>query len=481
MASGAIEWQPVSKLDKAENMSVPIKTVVGYTADPWESALAVLRLAHPLKLAGIELLQGNQGDQVSPELVSQADLVVIQRDFPRFTAAYDEILHRARAEKKPLVYEIDDLLVAVSDAHPNYRAYWDVLLPILRTMIQADLVTVSTPEMAARLSFLNPNILILPNYLDDSLWSFRDVALRETGPVVVSYMGGQTHREDLEEIEKVLVKISTEYADSLLLRFVGAKPPDSLIALPNVDWVSCDILDYQSFAHYFSSLPADIYIAPLRDTAFNRCKSSIKFLEYSVQGVPGIYSRTSPYQQVVIHGENGLLASSAVEWENALRLLIQTPEKRFEMGRKAQQTVKQDWLLSSNYAKWLAGYQQAREAAHSRPQAYPDSLEMLLDIAHTTETYLDNAEQANVRLTQLEQAGKLQIQEQQRQIQEQQYQLGEQGKRIQEHQRQIEEQAQLIEHWSREYSISHNQLQDIYHSRSWRLMKVFHKVRNIFK
>ena len=52
-----------------------------YTAAPWESAVVVLRITGPAEFAGFEVIKGNHGPQVSPELVSDADMVVIQRDF----------------------------------------------------------------------------------------------------------------------------------------------------------------------------------------------------------------------------------------------------------------------------------------------------------------------------------------------------------------------------------------------------------------
>src|SRR4030066_24720 len=51
------------------------EVIVLYTASPWESAVVVLRVTAPAERAGLKVIKGNQGDRVSPELVSEADVV----------------------------------------------------------------------------------------------------------------------------------------------------------------------------------------------------------------------------------------------------------------------------------------------------------------------------------------------------------------------------------------------------------------------
>src|SRR3990172_10837203 len=98
--------------------------IVLYTASPWESAVVVLRVTAPAERAGLRVIRGNQGDRVSTELVSEADIVVIQRDFPRFRNAYAEVITRARTEGKPVIYEIDDLLLEMPEDHSTRRDYY---------------------------------------------------------------------------------------------------------------------------------------------------------------------------------------------------------------------------------------------------------------------------------------------------------------------------------------------------------------------
>ena len=116
-----------------------------------------------------------------------------------------------------------------------------------------------------------------------------------------------------------------------------------------------------AFARYFSKQNIDIFIAPLRNNLFNRCKSCIKFLEYSALGTPGVYSRIAPYEGIVVHGENGFLASSPQEWEAYLGILIKDHILRRSMGNAAQDTVKR-MLLSDHAHEWGTVYRAALAA-----------------------------------------------------------------------------------------------------------------------
>src|SRR5258708_38583073 len=171
----------------------PLRSVVLYTADPWDSALPVLRVRGPAEVIGVEVIQGNEGNAIKPERVSLGDLVIIQRDFPRFESAWQAVAAQARAEKKPVIYEMDDLLLELPPGHEMERAYSDVLFSILRAVIEADAVVASTPPLCDYLAPFNPQTHLQPNYLDDRLWSVPDRTSQvgQMAPVVIGYMVGQ--------------------------------------------------------------------------------------------------------------------------------------------------------------------------------------------------------------------------------------------------------------------------------------------------
>jgi glycosyltransferase involved in cell wall biosynthesis len=335
-------------------------TIAAYTPYRWDHALVVLRLAGPCAAAGVTVLRGTDGSTVRPELVSQADLVLIQRDFPRDTAGYTQVTAAARAHGKPIIFDLDDLLLELPPDHPDraIQYYTDALVPMLHAIVTADAVTASTSPLCDYLRNFNPHVWLLPNYLEDTLWPLRTTAdSASEGPVTIGYMGGGSHMPDLAAIAPVLQKLAGEYNERIRFRFWGGAPPPGLAGMPNVEWTDLS-LPYPELAAYFSEQICDLFIAPLQDNLFNRCKSAVKFLEYSALGVPGVYSQITPYQAMVVHGQNGFLAATRPEWETFLRQLIDSPALRSQLGAQAQKTVRARGLLSDHAQIWAQTYQE---------------------------------------------------------------------------------------------------------------------------
>ncbi|MCJ7696161.1 MAG: glycoside hydrolase family 99-like domain-containing protein, partial [Anaerolineaceae bacterium] len=158
-------------------------------------------------------------------------------------------------------------------------------------------------------------------------------------------------------ITPVLEKLIEIYPEKIKLHFWGIEPPANLKTKALVEWTPVRNHLYKDFVEDFQNLQADIFVAPLVDHLFNRCKSPIKFLEYSALGIPGVYSHLDPYQEVISHGRNGYLASSQEDWQHYLVMLIEDNELRHSIAKNAQQTVQKEWLLSKNQSKWQTEYQ----------------------------------------------------------------------------------------------------------------------------
>jgi len=98
-------------------------------------------------------------------------------------------------------------------------------------------------------------------------------------------------------------------------------------------------------------------LAPLEDNPFNRCKSNVKWLEYSACGVAGIYSDLPPYA-CVKSGETGILVrNTANDWYNALAYLIDNPVKRRQMARNAREEVMAHYTVADRASLYLDTYQ----------------------------------------------------------------------------------------------------------------------------
>ena len=368
----------------AENNSRKRISVVVYASNGWNTSLGVLRIVGPFETSGINLIKGNMGDVAYPELVSQADIVLFQRDYPRYTIVYERILQLARAQGKPVVFDQDDLLLNLPEDHPDRLVYYytDAVLPMLKAIAEVDLVTASTLPLCECLRQFTPNVRLLPNYLDDRLWRFIPPRSPKSdrSALVITYMGSESHTPDLQIITPVLLNLLRRYGNRVRLDILGVPLTPELVSHPNVVFAPLKSVIYEEFTNYSLSQEYDIAIAPLGDNLFNRCKSGIKFLEYSALGIPGVYSRIDPYFGLVENGVNGYLASTLDEWEEYLIQLIENPDLRFEMAQKAQETVKRDWLLSQHAHQWSDVYSNLLLTTTGRLADKSASQELLINL-----------------------------------------------------------------------------------------------------
>jgi glycosyltransferase involved in cell wall biosynthesis len=370
-----------------------MKTAVVFTSAHWEHALVVLRLSGPLRQTGFHLVCGTQDGEIDTEQIPNADLVLIQRDFPKHLAAYERILFLARQASIPVILDLDDWLLELPENHPDRitHHYAAGLFPILRAALEADAVTVSTARLGDQVQRLNDSTWVLPNYIDEKLWNFTPPALNNKDPVRLVYMGGDSHIPDLQLVIPVLGTILERYAGRVTFHVVGMQSNPVLSSLPGV-MVTPFMMDYAKYARFADEQRFDLAIAPLMDNTFNRCKSSIKYLEYSALGLPAIYSDIPHYTDVVSNGENGFLACSLEEWMQAIVRLIDDPELRLRMGKAAQDNVRRNWLLADHAHEWAEAYQMITATPRRQPhdqRTIPASL--VIELTRQTQAWQEYA------------------------------------------------------------------------------------------
>ncbi|MFH1632549.1 MAG: glycosyltransferase [Chloroflexota bacterium] len=437
--------------------------LVVYTTVPWEHALAMLRYRAPADALGWDVFPGKDGaNDVHPERVADADVVLIQRDFPRFFESYLDVMEQARRLGRLLVYDLDDLLLALPVEHPNRQDYFDSLGGMLHAMLEADVLVLSTPLLADIFRPLNPRGRVWPTALPEAYWQVRLPQERAAdAPLVIGYMGGSTHLPDVEMIVPLLARLLDDYPQ-MELHFWGAAPPDSLRICSRVRHCLPEKNSYAGFVSSFEQAIADVWIAPLRPTLFNRCKSSIKFWEYSAIGGVGVYSRLEPYQGVVRDGENGLLAASLDEWDTALRRLVNDSALRLRLACNAQATL-QD-------SGWLRQHLDAWEAILRAPQPVTTAMNVTQQtLARLSEQVQHRSDGHHLETLELLAA----VSGRDAQIANRDVQLANRNAQIADHDVQLADrnaQIQILTHRS-------NQLDEVFQSRSWRALQRLQKLR----
>jgi len=334
---------------------------IAYFSESIDDAMAMLRVVRPAEAAGVTIRRKTaQNGELDDSLIRQTEVVVTQRGFSQDYEAYEKVIAYAHSNRKPVVLDLDDLLLELPENHPDRLngQFSDTLLPMFQAVLDADLVTVATEPLREYMLPYNYNVRVIPNYFDDSLWQFRPYngRTKADAPVTIGYMGGHSHEPDLKMILPALLELMTRYPGRIRFKFWGIQPPSELLPFSNVNWAPPPTYRYADFAEYFQTQTADIVIAPLCDNLFNACKSAIKFFEYSAIGVPGVYSRIAPYSNMIEDGWDGLLAGANDEWVDAISRLIESPKTGKDLVERARQKIRSHWLLSANAARQFEIY-----------------------------------------------------------------------------------------------------------------------------
>ncbi|MBK8000463.1 MAG: glycosyltransferase [Verrucomicrobia bacterium] len=369
------------------NASVPVATAAAASVDALQQPLrvAVFSLDHPATACAVLRIIAplsrtsrpcqmvwcakltKDGAVVDDSAVKHADVVVIQRMFPG--PEHQEVLNRVFASGKPIIYELDDWFFDMP-ADNIHAGYAKTRIPFIQQVIkQARLVTVSTEELRQRMLELHSNVVVLPNLANEQQWAPRPA--RADGKVIIGYAGTTTHGRDLEMVETALKRIVKKHAGRVGFVFLGCAT-EKLLKLPG-----SRLVEFQhGYGKYVETLQAeaiDIALAPLADNPFNRCKSNIKWIEYSAAGIAGVYSDIPAYRGTVRPGETGMLAgTSADDWFNAIDELVTNDSKRSDIAARASESVMQDHSLAAKARLWEAAYTAA--AGQSQTPATTDVL-----------------------------------------------------------------------------------------------------------
>jgi hypothetical protein len=257
------------------------------------------------------------------------------------------LIHDRSARGLVTVYEIADDLHAISSWNPVSPFFEDRenLCVVCQTAQSCDAVQVSVPELKNRYRCLRKDCAVFQNHILDVPPTRRR---RSHENVVVGWGGSNGHLQDMAAIvdpfqmwiaqtSKVRLHLMSSNA---IWDLFGALPPEKKQYTP-----PGSINDYYDFLSEI-----DIGIAPLNDTAFNRSRSDVKFLEYAVSEVVPVMQLLEPYRQTVRPNETGYLFTDAEDMIGVLNKLIRKPPLMTEIAGKARQYII-DERLQRHHAK----------------------------------------------------------------------------------------------------------------------------------
>jgi glycosyltransferase involved in cell wall biosynthesis len=266
------------------------------------------------------------------------------------TGEYDGVvIHRAACLAGPaiverllkavgprIVFDFDDAIHLLHTSQANRSFGW-----LKFPEKTAELCRMSAHVVAANSSIAafarehNPRVTIVPSSVDTDRYAPRP-RRNGSGRAVVGWTGSSTSQVYLELFAPVLREI-VETMD-VEIRIHSDRRPE----LPGVPyswrpWSACD--EVEALSEF------DIGLMPMPDDAWARGKSAMKALLYMAMGIPAVCSPVGTNREVIRHGENGLLASTAAEWKEALGALVADAELRQRIGQAGREKVENGYSM----------------------------------------------------------------------------------------------------------------------------------------
>lgn len=287
------------------------------------------------------------------EMLEAADIIVASR--LSFESRLVELLKHAQKQGKLLCGDLDDRLSPWDVDDTGYlrsrqrpksavsARKAEAERDMLRLLPLFEHVTVSTVGIAEQLASFGISAQLVPNVFDTT--QHAPIRRDRTRLSRIVFMSGTpTHDQDLRSIASGLGRFLVEHTDVECTLLGEVRVPAPLLGLKNVRKTSA--LPVAELYRYLADF--DLCLVPLEKTAFNDCKSALKFLECGAVSVPVLASPRREYAALIRDGENGFLADDdAPSFYAQLCTLRGHPERLARGAAGAFQTVTQSHTVAA--------------------------------------------------------------------------------------------------------------------------------------
>lgn len=268
-----------------------------------------------------------------------------------YTEQLGELCRLAKSAKKPVLYDIDDLVIDTkytdqlsytqSISVSEKKQYDQGVMGYGAMLSHCDGAITTTVALKQELEKYQQLVLLNRNLASQELVEISENVNRYNGstttdPVKIGYFSGSiTHNENFQLIQSAIVELLTNYPQ-VELHLVGYLDLPKQLAPYRSQIKTHKFVPWQELPELIRHV--DINLAPLVDSIFNRSKSEIKWLEAALVKVPTIASNLGAFAEMIQDEKTGLLASTE-EWYEKMEKLVISAERRKEIGAAAYQYV----------------------------------------------------------------------------------------------------------------------------------------------
>jgi glycosyltransferase involved in cell wall biosynthesis len=269
------------------------------------------------------------------------DLIFIQREALPYGPALIEPLLAGLGGR--IVYDFDDAIYLLHSSEANRHLNWIRFPDKVNRIVQLSRhVIVGNLTLAAYVQQFHQRVSIIPTSINIREYTVKpERSFSE--PLTIGWVGSTSTDQYLHLLDDVFHRLARRHRFRLLV--IGGR-----YAHPDVE-VVCRKWQLQAEISNLHSI--DVGIMPLPDDRWTRGKGGFKAIQYMGVGVPAVASAVGINTEIINHGKNGFLPTSAQAWVDCLAALLEDAALRRQLGLAGRQTVEARYSMQANGPKLL--------------------------------------------------------------------------------------------------------------------------------
>ncbi len=250
----------------------------------------------------------------------------------------------AKILRKKYIYDFDDAiwLPNYSESNASFhklKMYWKVNY----CMKWAYKISAGNQYLADYARQFNKNVEIIPTTIDTVNHHNLQTNYNQE-KIVIGWTGTHTTMRYLDFLVPVIAELEKSYDFDFTI-ISNQAPSYPLQSLKYIKWnLATEIKDLATIS---------IGVMPLENDIWSEGKCGFKGLQYMALGIPSLMSPVGVNNQIIQHGENGYLLTTAEEWKNCLEKLLRDAQLREKIGMKGKQTILERYSVIANQPKYL--------------------------------------------------------------------------------------------------------------------------------
>lgn len=288
------------------------------------------------------------------------DTVMLKMVMARWTPFQ---MRAAKALGQRLIVDVDDHYDAISEDNRAFHTTDPKVNPVhnrehfAKVVAEADVVTVTTPELYDHYAQTVDDIRLIRNGVNPKQFKRRKQRNRKP---IVGWAGSIAWRsEDVKQLNPWF----GEWLETRDVQFHHAGHEGDQVTfaeLAGVDPSRVSTSGMEPITSYADMLTRfDVGIVPLVDTPFNRAKSTIKGLEYTLAGIPFVASPLPEYERLADMGV-GRIGQTPEHFLSQLDALLDYKVRNHEAAVQFERVLKEHTIVQ-RAPEWAALFAEGSE------------------------------------------------------------------------------------------------------------------------